>query len=219
MLDVVNLLGTHLPRFAARFFPDASWRRVPTRPTDRPAAYLTFDDGPTPEMTPALLTLLDQYDAYGTFFLIGRNAERHPHLVRHIHAAGHQIGNHTYSHPDAWRTASDELLGELSHTSALLREITGKPAPFMRPPYGHLTRSMRTWCLDHQQQMVMWDVMPGDFLRWTSSHRVAQRVFDMIRPGSIIVLHDKPGTKEITLKALEAILRRLTAEGWRFPAL
>ena len=218
MLDVVNLLGTHLPRLAAPFFPDACWRRAPARPTDR-LAYLTFDDGPTLEMTPALLAKLDRYNAQGTFFLIGHNAARHRHLVRHIDAAGHQIGNHTYSHSDAWRTSSNKLLLELDYTSALLREITGKPVLFMRPPYGHFTRPMRAWCLTHRQHLTMWDVMPGDFLRWTSSRRVAERVFDMIRPGSIIVLHDNPDTKDVTLEALETILRRLTAEGWRFPVL
>ena len=218
MLDVVNLLGTYLPRFAARFFPDACWRRIPARPADRPV-YLTFDDGPTPEMTPVLLTLLERYDARGTFFLIGRNAERQPHLVRRIHAAGHQIGSHTYSHPDAWCTSSGKLLHELDRTSILLRRITGEPVSLMRPPYGHFTRPMQTWCLTHRQQLTMWDVMPGDFLRWTSSRRVARRVLALVRPGSIIVLHDNPDTKDVTLEALEIILRRLTAEGWRFPAL
>jgi hypothetical protein len=89
----------------------------------------------------------------------------------------------------------------------------------MRPPYGHPTGAMRTWCAERQQRMVMWDVMPGDFLQTATAEQVASFVLDNVRPGSVVVLHDNPICEGVTLPALETILSALDRDGWTFNAL
>jgi peptidoglycan/xylan/chitin deacetylase (PgdA/CDA1 family) len=188
-------------------------------PTDEPVAYLTFDDGPTPDLTPDLLNLLARYEARATFFLIGAHADSHPSLVRDLHEAGHTVGNHTWTHPDAWTVSTERIATEFRRTTRRLENLTGTSVRFLRPPYGHPTGPMREWCATHRQQMVMWDVMPGDFLRTATADRVERFVRRHIRPGAVIVLHDNPIVEGIMLPALRRLLQTLTAEGWRFRAL
>jgi peptidoglycan/xylan/chitin deacetylase (PgdA/CDA1 family) len=216
MLDrVVPYAATHGLRPIQRFFPDMLWRVD----TSERVAYLTFDDGPTPEMTSDLLDTLAAYNAQATCFLIGHHADAHPHLVRDLHDAGHAIGNHTYTHPDAWTTPQRDVRLQLSNTTMLLEDLIGAPVDVMRPPYGTFTGAMRTWCAERQQRMVMWDVMPGDFLSSATASRVARFVIRTVRPGSVIVLHDNPICQHVTPPALQTILETLTAEGWAFRAL
>lgn len=214
-IDPASLIGSYLPRWAAPFFSDLRWRG-PER-SER-VAYLTFDDGPTAE-TPRLLDVLARYEAQATFFLLGKQVERFPSHARTIFEAGHAVGNHTFTHPDPWFNSTDSVLRELDHTTALLEDHLGERVGIARPPYGHVTRSMRRWAKQAHRQIVMWDVMPGDFVPWTSARAVARRTLQLIRPGSIIVLHDHPRAHDVALPALRMMLQRLTAEGWRFPVL
>lgn len=213
--DLTSLIGTELPRLSARFFPDLLWR-LPQRGR---VAYLTFDDGPTRQLTGRLLDLLERHEAKAAFFLIGARAERDAGLVRAIHAAGHAIGNHSYTHPDAWFTAPDRILGELERTTALLEDLIQQPVRLMRPPYGRFTHAMRAWCLARRHQMTMWDVMPGDFLPGATAAKIERRLQAYMRQGSIVVLHDNPKADGHMPAALGRVLQRLCGEGWRFPAL
>jgi peptidoglycan/xylan/chitin deacetylase (PgdA/CDA1 family) len=215
VFDLTSLIGTEIPRLSARLFPDALWR-LPHR---QPVAYLTFDDGPTRVLTGRLLDLLGRYEARATFFLIGAFAARDPGLVRAVHAAGHTVGNHTYTHPDAWKTPASRLLNELERTTALLEDQIQQGIHWMRPPYGRFTQAMRAWCLARRHRLTMWDVMPGDYLPWATQHKVEHRLFSYIRRGSIVVLHDNPKAEGHMPAALETVLRRLRGEGWSFPAL
>jgi peptidoglycan/xylan/chitin deacetylase (PgdA/CDA1 family) len=213
--SAVPYLATHGLRPFQRFFPDMLWRVD----TDERVAYLTFDDGPTPEVTPELLDLLEAFDARATCFLVGSNAEAHPDLVRRLHRAGHRIGNHTYTHPDPWSTPARRVRKELSRTTMKLESITGAPVRAMRPPYGHPTGPVRTWCAERSQRMVMWDVMPGDFLEGMTASSISSFVIRHVRPGSVIVLHDNPICEQVTPAALRTILQTLGRKGWRFEAL
>lgn len=215
MRFLVPYLATHVLRPFQRYFPDMLWRRDEAHKT----AYLTFDDGPTATMTEEILDILATYSAQATFFLIGRHAADHPDLVRRLHRAGHTLGNHTHTHPNAWSLPSADLRMELSRSTETIEQIAGTRVDVMRPPYGKFTGAMRTWCAERQQRMVMWDVMPGDYLRTATADRVDRFVRSTIRPGSIIVLHDNPICEGVTPPALDALLRRLTAEGWTFEAL
>ncbi len=213
--NVVSVVGTRLPRAASRFYPDVLWR-MPAKPK---TAYLTFDDGPNPECTERILSVLAGHRAKATFFLLGAQAERHADLVRSLQSAGHGIGNHSYSHPDAWKTEASEVLSELETTTTVLEDLTGESVRVMRPPYGRFTRSMRAWCRRHGQQMTMWDVGPGDYLEAMSTEAVVHQVRTHLRPGSIVVLHDNPRCALKTPVALDRLLERLTDEGWSFPSL
>lgn len=212
---LVPYFATHVLRPCQSFFPDMLWRVNATAKT----AYLTFDDGPTEELTDPLLDLLARYDAHATHFLVGKHADAHPGRVRAIASAGHRVGNHTYTHPNPWTVSTDVLLQELNRTTRTLEDLAGAPVRALRPPYGHPTGAMRRWCIEHNQRMVMWDVMPGDFLPSATASRVAKFVIRHIRPGSIVVLHDNPICTDLTLPALETILETLTADGWSFDPL
>ena len=216
-MPIIPPAATHGARLMARWLPDAHWRG-PAHDGKR-VAYLTFDDGPTPTLTEPLLDRLATYDAKATFFLIGGHAEQHPQLVRSIMRAGHTIGNHTYTHPYPWQTPATRLQAELDRTSNLLADQTGKHIRHVRPPYGQLNGAMRAWCDARAHQPVMWDVMPGDFLRNVDQAYVERFVRQHVRSGSIIVLHDNPVVKDTTPGALATLLRTLSADGWTFKAL
>ncbi|MFQ5569434.1 MAG: polysaccharide deacetylase family protein [Rhodothermales bacterium] len=215
MIDLTHVVGTHLPRWAAPFFPDLLWRV----PTPGKTAYLTFDDGPTPSSTLSLLDILDRFDAGATFFLLGRHAERDPGLVRAIAEAGHVIGNHTYSHANAWKTKPAAVLAELERTTSILEDLIQQPLRWMRPPYGHFTRSMRQWCRVRRQRCTMWDVGPADFLSQVTRADIERRILRAIRPGSIIVLHDNRNAYRVTPPALTNVLSTLKKDGWSFSSL
>jgi len=215
--DATSLLATYGVRLAPRIWPDLLWRLPPLGSDDR-LVYLTFDDGPTPQ-TPRYLDILAQYDAHATFFLLGRQMERHPHTVDLLLEAGHTVGNLGYAHSDPWRTSTPALLAEFGRTTDLLTAHLGQPPRWLRPPYGHFTRALRGWSLSRRQRVVMWDVMPGDFLRGVTSQQITQRVLRPVRPGSIVVLHDNANVASVTPVALDALLSDLTADGWRFAAL
>ena len=215
MIDLVQLVGTRVPRLASRHFPDILWRVS----TSSRTVFLTFDDGPTRQMTAPLIDLLARYDVPASFFLLGCQARRHPGLVRAIAQAGHTIGNHTYNHPDAWRSPTTTVLRELEHTTGLLEDIARQPVRWMRPPYGRFTRAMRRWCQLRRQRCTMWDLGPGDYLPHVTSEAIVEHVERMVRPGSIIVLHDNPKAHAVTLPALKTLLKRMRDRGWQFGAL
>ena len=196
-----------------------TWWRMKEAPEHPPTVYLTFDDGPTTVATDAILRLLDRYAAHATFFLIGHHVQAHPKRVRRIAESGHAVGNHTFTHVDAWQTAHSTVVRELEHTAQAITAHTGVPVPLLRPPYGHLTPALCRWAAHRDARVVMWDVMPADFQRGASATSVARFATAYVRPGSIVVLHDNPMTEPVTLEALEAILRWGAAHGWRFAAL
>jgi len=211
---MIPRIATHLPRLAGRFFPDLLSRIQ----TDERVVYLTFDDGPTDTLTAPLLDLLARFEAQATFFMIGEHAARHPDLVRATLQAGHTIGNHTYTHPDAWHTAPARILSELEKTTVLLEDLIQQPLRWMRPPYGRLTETMRHWCKVRRQRLTLWDVMPGDFLPGKTTKQLECFLLKHIRPGSIVVLHDNPKAGTMP-EALQTVLSTLSQEGWRFASL
>ncbi|PEN15017.1 polysaccharide deacetylase family protein [Longibacter salinarum] len=215
--ESVPYVATYGLRPVQRFFPDMLWR-MDARDGDN-VAYLTFDDGPNATVTRELIDVLDRHEAHATFFLVGSNAADRPDLVRDLVAANHTVGNHTFTHPDAWTVTADTLRAELDRTTETIQQITGERVRVMRPPYGHPTSVMRRWCDAHRQRMVMWDVMPGDYLRTATERSIHDFVLQTIRPGSIIVLHDNPICESITPAALDSMLSVLRHDGWRFPAL
>ena len=215
MIDLVYLVGTRFPRSVSWFYRDIQWHI----PTQAKTVYFTFDDGPTPEGTPRLLDVLARYEARASFFLLGKRVERDAGLVRALADAGHTIGNHTYSHPNAWRISETTLFDELERTTGLLEDIIQEPVRWMRPPYGYFTRAMRAWCQLRRQRLTMWDVGSGDFLPKVTRQQIERRTLKGIRPGSIVVLHDNLNTAHVTPLAFANLLARLQEEGWQFAAL
>ena len=184
-------------------------RRVRTR--DK-VLYLTFDDGPIPEVTPWVLDTLRTYGAKATFFCIGRNIERNPDVFQRLIAEGHRVGNHTLDHLSGWDTSLFEYLRNTMHCQQLTR--TG----IFRPPYGRITLAQAR-ALARRFQLVFWDVLSEDFDANLSAHRCLRNVLAKARSGSIIVFHDSLLAEDRVRYALPRTLEHFARKGYRFDPL
>lgn len=191
--------------------------RGPSVRDGRPCLYLTVDDGPTPESTPRWLDALDRHSAGAVFFLSGERADAHPNLVRDIVARGHRVGSHGFAHVSGWRQRPASVRADVDRAGRRLAEVTGRPIRDVRPPYGRVTPTLVRWA-QPARRIVLWDVMPGDFLATRPPERLAHEILQLARPGSILTLHDGPPTTR-ALAALDLALPRLVAAGWTFPVL
>lgn len=155
-----------------------------------PAVSLTFDDGPHPEHTPRLLDELEAAGIEATFFIIGERAKRHPGIVRRIAAAGHEIGNHTWTHGEPKQTSTSQFLAELRRTRAFLEDLTGEPCRVVRPPKGELSPGKLFGLLKTKQPIVLWNQDTKDYAmtdpaaigHWVAEYRP--------RHGDIVLMHD-----------------------------
>ena len=182
----------------------------------RPLLYLTVDDGPDTEGTPLWLGVLDRHGARAVFFLSAGHAERHPDLVRRLTEAGHRVGSHGDAHVSAWRQRPAATRAAFERAERVLSETVGAPVRDLRPPYGRVTPGLVRWAR-RGRRIVLWDVMPGDFLP-RGPQTLADEIVATARPGSIVALHDGPPAERATA-ALDLALPRLAAAGWRFPLL
>jgi len=148
---------------------------------------LTFDDGPNPGSTPKILELLERYDIKAVFFCNGMSAEEYPDLVDSIKDKGHIIGNHGYAHLNGWVTSLKDYINDIAHAS----EYTSDK--LFRPPYGRL-RISQYKLIKKTFKIMLWDIMPYDFDYRYGREKSLELLKKKIRPGSVIVLHDNPGS-------------------------
>ncbi|MBC8148023.1 MAG: polysaccharide deacetylase family protein [Bacteroidetes bacterium] len=174
--------------------------------------YLTFDDGPTGELTPWILETLKEYEAKATFFVVGHNAEKRPDLVKAILEAGHSIGNHTFNHLNGKKTANSEYYDNIEEADRLIK------SKLFRPPYGRIKISQAKQ-LKAKYQIVMWSVLSGDFDRKITKEKCLRNAIINTNKGSIIVFHDNIKAKENLLFALPAYLKHYSDLGFRFESL
>lgn len=210
-------LGTYFARAMCRFAPHPVGR-LPKHAGER-VLHLSFDDGPTDDGTPQLLDLLERYQVPATFFLIGQNAARVPQRVDEILQAGHVLGNHSWSHVDAWSAPLRQTIRDFSRCQKTLEDLTSSPVKWVRPPYGHITRPVVRWCKRHDRQMVLWDTMPPDFAAGTAVSQIVRSFRRRMRDRSIVCLHDNAQSQDVTPAALNELLPQLIDEGWTFAAL
>ncbi len=180
---------------------------------------ITFDDGPDPEWTPKVLDILKKYNVKAAFFLVGKNAENYPGLVRRIVDEGHEIGNHTYYHPNLALCWPEHVRLELNATQLLIESITGRSTTLFRPPYGADTSPSQLSELiplqiaqDLDYLVVLENIDPQDWAR-PGTDIIVQRIKQQRRDGSIILLHDAGGDRSQTIEALPRILDWLRARG------
>ena len=198
-----------------RFLPNG-WLMT-SGPTDAARnLYLTFDDGPHPDHTPALLDLLAEHGAKASFFLVGREVERHDALARRIASEGHTLGNHSYSHPRFEALTLDEQLGEIERTQRLLTGIDGRSRHAFRPPRGVLTGAMLASLVRRRHRIDYWSYDSLDY-----SRRPVPELLETIqrhppRGGDIILMHDD---SEHSLTLLRALIPAWIAQGFSLRAL
>ncbi len=192
----MKLFRAKYPSFLKLLFPERL-----THLEDDKGIYLTFDDGPVPEVTPWVLDQLSKHQAKATFFCIGDNVKKHPDIFRRIIDEGHCIGNHTFSHLNGWKTSASEYLENtwqaekiMTETGKLLKtnnsELQTPNYPLFRPPYGKIKNSQAKSLKERGYKIVMWDVISGDYDRDFSAEECLKNVTVNATPGSTIVLHD-----------------------------
>jgi peptidoglycan/xylan/chitin deacetylase (PgdA/CDA1 family) len=174
--------------------------------------YLTFDDGPVPEVTPQVLGILDDFDIKATFFCVGDNVKKFPELYREILLKGHSVGNHTFHHLNGFKVGQEQYLKDVEQASQLI------DSRLFRPPYGKLTRREKK-ILQQKFQIVLWDVISYDYDKNLSPSQVLKNVKSYSRSGSVILFHDSVKAKNNMLTVLPQAISFLLAKGYRFEKL
>jgi peptidoglycan/xylan/chitin deacetylase (PgdA/CDA1 family) len=180
---------------------------------DGPYIAMTFDDGPSAKLTPKLLDLLAAHHIKATFFLIGQNVSENPEIVAREVREGHEIANHSWSHPNLAKMSDDGVRGQLRKTEDAIRGASGHGPTLLRPPYGSITARQKKWInQEFGYKIVLWDVDPLDWRRPGASV-VCNRIIKNTRAGSIVLAHDiHPGT----IEAMPCVLNQLEAKGFKF---
>jgi peptidoglycan-N-acetylglucosamine deacetylase len=182
----------------------------------RRTLHLTFDDGPHPQHTPELLDVLAAHRARATFFVIGRNAERHPELMRRIVADGHTLGNHSWSHPQFEKLGLREQIEEIERTDRLLAQFDGRDDHDFRPPRGVLPRPMVLHCIRKRRRIAYWSYDTLDYGRPPVAELVASAQRHAARAGDILLMHDDYG---LAADLLRTLLPAWTRQGFVFEPL
>jgi peptidoglycan/xylan/chitin deacetylase (PgdA/CDA1 family) len=201
-LGATSIPGPVVPTHTASGDDDTDCKRVR-------CIALTFDDGPAAPETATLLDYLAQYKARATFFTVGQNVAAHPDLVRAEVRAGHEVGNHSWIHPDLTKLTPEQIDYQLNRTSAAIKAATGKAPTLFRPPYGAINSTVRSAT---SLSPVLWDADTEDW-KYLDAARVAQTVIAKAQRNSVVLMHDIHPT---SVAAVPEILRTLTARGYHF---
>ena len=176
-------------------------------------AYLTFDDGPIPEVTPQVLAILAKYKVKATFFMVGENIDKHPDVFAQVLAAGHSIGNHTYNHLKGWRTPYDEYMENTAKwENAFNRQSSNRQ--LFRPPYGKATLRQRHALHRLGYRLIYWDILTRDYEPTRTPEQMIAQIKRNTRPGSIINFHDSLKSNERMLTVLPQAIEWLQQQGY-----
>jgi peptidoglycan/xylan/chitin deacetylase (PgdA/CDA1 family) len=186
-----------------------AWR---PKPTPFPILYLTFDDGPIPEVTPWVLQTLEQFQAKATFFMIGDNIQKNPSVYDMVVRQGHSLGNHTFHHQKGKECTLKEYQQEIAQCNPYIS------TPFFRPPYGSLSREQYHWVAENTK-LVLWDVMSYDFDVQKSGIDCGNKVISEAKSGDVIVFHDSIKAFPRLQVALPMILKHFSSLGYQFAVL
>lgn len=207
------------PYFIKRIFPNLTWDIT----TNKKVIYLTFDDGPTSEITPWVLSELEKHNAKATFFCIGKNIIAHPPIFRAIIESGNSIGNHTHNHLNGWRKSSKTYLENINKTQILIEQEAGRKKleerNFFRPPYGKIKNGVSKKLLKKGYKIIMWDVLSGDFDRSITKEQCLKNVINNTSEGSIVVFHDSLKASEKLKFVLPKVLEHFSKKGYSFEAI
>ena len=198
----------HTPHYVQALFPSLTWKMT----TGQREIYLTFDDGPIPEVTPWVLGKLNQYDAKATFFCVGDNVRKYPEIYQQVIDGGHSVGNHTLNHLSGWATENISYFHNIRHCARMVQ------SGLFRPPYGKL-RPSQIQFLQRHYQIIMWDVLSADFDHDISPEDCFQNVIQHAGPGSIVVFHDSLKAETNLRHALPLVLEHFSKLDYIFKAV
>ncbi|MDT7831063.1 polysaccharide deacetylase family protein [Flavobacteriaceae bacterium S356] len=178
--------------------------------SDEKILYLTFDDGPIPEVTEFVLEQLKKYNAKGTFFCIGKNVKKNPDIYNRILSEGHVVGNHTHNHLKGWKVKTRKYLENIAKADQYIH------SKLFRPPYGKIKKKQAKALLEQGYQIIMWDVLSADFDTEITPEKCWENVKMNAKKGSIIVFHDSLKARKNMEFALPKALEHFTKEGYSF---
>lgn len=196
------------PRFLRLFYPDLTWRVK----TSSKVIYLTFDDGPVPEVTPQVLDILDQYGWKATFFHVADNVRKYPALYQEVLKKGHRVGNHTFSHLKGFTCTTDEYVANVHQAAGYIK------SNLFRPPYGRI-RSDQILALKKDFNIIMWDVITHDYSSRNDADKIMKTLRRYLRPGSIVVFHDSVKAQKNVLEALPKAIEYWQQKGYTYGLL
>lgn len=188
-------------------YPKAIWR-IPV--LNKKTVYLTFDDGPIPEVTPWVLDVLDQFNVKATFFCVGDNVRKHGYIFEEILNRGHSVGNHTFNHLQGWQNRSSKFLDNAHKAKGLIS------TDLFRPPHGHMIFPQPTLLKRKGYKIIMWDVVTRDYSKYMTPQKVYENVKKYTRDGSIIVFHDSLKAEANMKYALPKAIDWLLKQGYSF---
>ena len=192
--------------FLRWLYPLAYWRMA----HNDHAVYLTFDDGPIPEVTPWVLDVLDHYQVKATFFMVGDNVRKHPETFEQVKAAGHRLGNHTFNHIGGLRHSVHKYMLNVEKANAYIR------TDLFRPPHGWMKWGQYIGVLQHHYKVIMWDLVTRDYSTRLNGRNVLRNVQRYTRNGSIITFHDSLKSQDKLLYALPRSIEWLQQQGYAF---
>ncbi|MBT8266538.1 MAG: polysaccharide deacetylase family protein [Bacteroidia bacterium] len=195
-----------MPALFTHVFPNLVWHI----PSSERVIYLTFDDGPTPEITDWTLKVLDDYNAKATFFCIGKNVKSHPALFSKISTGGHGIGNHTFNHIKGWKSSHQDYLDNVSKASEYIN------SKLFRPPYGQIRPKQAAALVKKGYRVIMWNILSLDWDASISKEKCAENVIKNSQSGDIIVFHDSLKAATNLRYALPKVLQYFSEEGFKF---
>jgi len=201
-------------------FPNYVWDIA----TDEQIIYLTFDDGPTPEITEWTLKTLEAFNAKATFFCIGNNIEKHPEIFQQILKNGHSIGNHTHNHIKGWKTSTDDYVANVVKAQEVMSyEFRVQSSEFkvnlFRPPYGQIKNKQGKALRKLGYNIIMWDVIAFDWEAEISSEKCLNNVLTKTENGSIVVFHDSVKASKHLYYTLPKVLEFFSEKGFVFRAI
>ena len=190
------------PKIIRRLFPTFIWNF----PDEKDGIFLTFDDGPRPEVTPWVLDLLDKYNAKATFFCIGKNVEMFPELFEEVKRRWHAVGNHSYSHVKGWGMNTGDYVRDIDIAGDMIK------SNLFRPPYAQIGPNQARM-LNERYHTIMWNIISRDYNRNISGEACARNVLPYIEPGAIIVFHDSIKCAPNLFEALPQVLEAIKEKG------
>ena len=207
----MKLYLTKTPRIIQRIFKNYTWRFF----TDKKEIYLTFDDGPTPEITDWTLDILAKYNAKATFFCIGKNVVKEPKIYHRILKEKHQTGNHTQNHKNGFKTDLKTYINNILEAETHLEN----PSKLFRPPYGRIKKKQAQKIKSLGYKIIMWDALSADFDTAITKENCLQNVLKSTKPGSIIVFHDSVKAAENLQYTLPKVLEYFSKKRYTFKTI